>query len=327
MKLNLILKTFSLATFLFLLAGCANKGNQPANTQSFQGTKACSNNLFLQKFNCSLSRIEAAAGRGDPDAQYALGYMYFYGIGTVRDTKAAELWIKRAAAQGQPLAIRASRIMRRESTSSGDSSNYQARAEKSTVSNDMSQSSMSASNSSSRGVEDGAAAGGPVKQYKPTNVEEANHKQPDRPLNAYLPQYRKHQTAGTSSEGASTVPSSSTNQNAPQGATSPAKPTTSSRLESGILTASGKYTLQLMASIDLAAIKSFVQQHRLDKHAQYFHANFHGGTWYVLLYGNYQSAIEARAALHELPPAVRALHPWVKSYELVKKEIHSHQIG
>ncbi|WP_100622910.1 SEL1-like repeat protein [Candidatus Coxiella mudrowiae] len=47
--------------------------------------------------------------------QYALGYMYFfYGIGTVRDTDVALLWIRRAAAQEQPLAIRATQILNRK---------------------------------------------------------------------------------------------------------------------------------------------------------------------------------------------------------------------
>lgn len=46
--------------------------------------------------------------------QYALGYMYFYGIGTVRDTDVALLWIRRVAAQEQPLAIRATQILNRK---------------------------------------------------------------------------------------------------------------------------------------------------------------------------------------------------------------------
>ena len=98
------------AVFVLLLTGCSvTQGKK--TTQPFKGTRACSNNAFLQKYDCSLSKIESAAERGDPDAQYALGYMYFYGVGTVRDTKAAKLWIRLAAAQGQPLAIKATHIL------------------------------------------------------------------------------------------------------------------------------------------------------------------------------------------------------------------------
>jgi len=59
------------------------------------------------KYNCDIERIQAAAEDGDPDAQYALGYMYYYGIDTVKDQQTALLWIKRSAAQGQPLAKKA----------------------------------------------------------------------------------------------------------------------------------------------------------------------------------------------------------------------------
>ncbi|MBT8506578.1 hypothetical protein B1F79_03355 [Coxiella-like endosymbiont of Rhipicephalus sanguineus] len=98
----------------FLVGGCSRSREIIAAQQSFIGTTACSHNVFLRKYDCSLSKIELAAERGDPDVQYALGYMYFYGIGTVRNTDAALLWIRRAAAQEQPLAIRATQILNRK---------------------------------------------------------------------------------------------------------------------------------------------------------------------------------------------------------------------
>jgi len=68
---------------------------------------ACARNKYLMRYGCSIHRIQYAAEGGEPDAQYALGYMYYYGINTPRDQQAAELWIRRAAAQRQPLAIKA----------------------------------------------------------------------------------------------------------------------------------------------------------------------------------------------------------------------------
>lgn len=43
---------------------------------------------------------------GDPNSQYALGYLYYYGLGTVEDQLKAEFWFNEAAMQGQPLAKR-----------------------------------------------------------------------------------------------------------------------------------------------------------------------------------------------------------------------------
>lgn len=293
------------AMMVLLITGCSKSGSSPS--QSFQGTKACSSNIFLQKYNCSLSAIESAAERGDPDAQYALGYMYFYGIGTVRDTRAAQLWIRRAAAQGQPLAVRATNMIGRKG------SGYSSTGTQS--------SNIGSSTHASMGSEDGAAAGGPVPQYKSTNIEEANKKTPSKPLTDYLPAYK--QRHATPAHDTLKKKSSETDSTPAQ------NPTTSplSRAETELMAAKGAYTLQLMASVDLQGIRDFVKQQGIEKKAKYFHAQYRGNTWYVLLYGNYGSLSQAHAALNNLPHAVRALHPWVKSTNVVKHEIASHQIG
>lgn len=39
------------------------------------------------------------ATNGDAEAQYAVGYMYYYGYGVAQDTDVGYFWIKRSAAQ------------------------------------------------------------------------------------------------------------------------------------------------------------------------------------------------------------------------------------
>lgn len=87
---------------VFSLAACSK-----SNQQSTHAMSACSGDPYLMKYNCSVSKVQHAAADGDADAQYALGYMYYYGLDTVRDQDNAKLWISRSAAQGQPLAKRA----------------------------------------------------------------------------------------------------------------------------------------------------------------------------------------------------------------------------
>jgi hypothetical protein len=307
-----------IAVAALILSGCSKNG-APNSSQSFQGTKACSSNIFLQKYNCSLSKIEAAAERGDPDAQYALGYMYFYGIGTVRDPKAAQLWIHRSASQGQPLAIKAGHIITHKDGSGatyGPQSSSNGKVE------------MGSS-------EDGASAGGPVPQYKSTNIDEANKKAPSKPLTDYLPAYKQSHSSSPVQDtlkkkpGETDAPAQAQTPPADAGkaTTSQRQSTPMSRAETELMQAKGAYTLQLMASVDLQAIKDFLNQHQLNGNAKYFHASYRGNTWYVLLYGNYASLAQAHVALNSLPPAVKALHPWVKSTEIVKKEINLHRIG
>jgi DamX protein len=293
------------ASIVLVMTGCSKQGQ--STSQSFQGTTACSNNIFLQKYNCSLSKIESAAERGDPDAQYALGYMYFYGIGTVRDPKAGQLWIRRAAAQGQPLAIKATNMINRNQNigMGGGVRQGSARGMENSTSNSGSSDNNSRPSAKNTQSEDGAATGGPVPQYKPTNIDAASKQTPSKPLTDYLPAYKKDSSAPPANSSGSPM----------------------SQAETQLLQAKGAYTLQLMASVDLNAVKSFLDQNQLHHKAKYFQADYHGNTWYVLLYGNYASLSQARMALHQLPPAVKALHPWVKSVQVVKQEIQARRIG
>lgn len=98
------------------IAGCSSHQNNvspPANgepvrpSSSFASSSVCSNNAFLQKYQCSSTLISQAARSGDPDAQYALGYLYYYGIGVTQDRQTGLVWIRKAASQGQPVAQQA----------------------------------------------------------------------------------------------------------------------------------------------------------------------------------------------------------------------------
>jgi len=54
---------------------------------------------------------------GNPDAEYGVGYMYYYGLGVAQDTVVGYFWIKRAADQRYITAIKAlERIDSKEET-------------------------------------------------------------------------------------------------------------------------------------------------------------------------------------------------------------------
>lgn len=58
--------------------------------------------------------VKAHAQAGDPDAQYAWGYMLYYGkSGIAQNKQEAMLWFHKAASKGQPQAIQALEIIRR----------------------------------------------------------------------------------------------------------------------------------------------------------------------------------------------------------------------
>ena len=69
-------------------------------------------NFQVQNYRQSFIRLLPEAKAGQPDAQYAIGYMYYYGQGVIENRKKAFYWIERAANGGQPDAVRAIKILR-----------------------------------------------------------------------------------------------------------------------------------------------------------------------------------------------------------------------
>ena len=55
----------------------------------------------------AMQQLLPLACDGVPDAQYAVGYMYYYGLGVAQDTDVGYFWIRRAANQRYLTAIRA----------------------------------------------------------------------------------------------------------------------------------------------------------------------------------------------------------------------------
>ena len=87
---NLLIVVF----FISALAGCAVTGarNLREGIDSFR----------LEEYRKAFIRLKPLAQKGLPDAQYAVGYMYYYGKGVVEDRKKAWFWINAAANLGQP---------------------------------------------------------------------------------------------------------------------------------------------------------------------------------------------------------------------------------
>lgn len=85
-----------------LLSGCVTSGyNLNEGIKSFQ----------VQNYRQAFIRLKPEAEKGQPDAEYAVGYMYYYGQGVVEDRKKAWYWINCAAHAGQPDALVAIQIL------------------------------------------------------------------------------------------------------------------------------------------------------------------------------------------------------------------------
>lgn len=70
------------------------------------------NSFRVQDYRQAFLRLKPEAERGQPDAQYAVGYMYYYGQGVVENRKFADYWINKAAEAGQSEALAAKKILK-----------------------------------------------------------------------------------------------------------------------------------------------------------------------------------------------------------------------
>ena len=65
-----------------------------------------------QNYLDAYKQLLPLAEKGNADAQYAIGYMYFYGKGVKQDPYEAKKWMQLAAAQNQALAIQALSVIK-----------------------------------------------------------------------------------------------------------------------------------------------------------------------------------------------------------------------
>lgn len=97
-------RSFSCAVMIFLAiiaTGCVKEG-------AFNEGK---DNFVAGDYHQAFDHLMPAAKRGNAEAQYAVGYMYFYGLGTVQNRDSAFHWMNKAAEQGQPQARQAISVL------------------------------------------------------------------------------------------------------------------------------------------------------------------------------------------------------------------------
>jgi len=72
-----------------------------------RGIKAFS----VQNYQTAYRYLLPEAKNGNKEAQYAIGYLYFYGFGVVENHAKARYWMEKAAASGHPKAVKALRLI------------------------------------------------------------------------------------------------------------------------------------------------------------------------------------------------------------------------
>lgn len=102
------------SVFAAMLAGCSGSNEvkpetvNAGSTAQFMKAKAA---YLAYDFSVAFPLMLKEAGSGNSDAQYAVGYMYFYGQGIGIDYDESLKWIRKAAEQGNSKAFRALAIV------------------------------------------------------------------------------------------------------------------------------------------------------------------------------------------------------------------------
>lgn len=105
-----------------LMTGCVtNKKTAPGTPPQQIMSPATASELEQGKrlfqdgyYKRALRVLLPLAAEGSMEAQYAVGYMYYYGLGSPQDTESGYFWIKRSADQHFQPAINALTIIQQQ---------------------------------------------------------------------------------------------------------------------------------------------------------------------------------------------------------------------
>lgn len=273
-----------------------------------EGTKTSSSGAAL-----SFDQIKMAAENGDADAQYALGYMYYYGkSGAPKDNAEAKKWIGKAASQKQPQAVKALELMSKQASAANQitSTTPTTQPSSSTVQSAPSQ-------QDQKPVAEAQKSNNYIATKTKSAPENANNANKENDLRQKIAEENqetlvdmRHQAKPIAETEKSTA-----SENNETDTTKEVKQKPSAKISSA--ETSKKFTLQLLGSYhkDLA-LKELHAKHLSGK-AHVYQTKYNNKDWYVLLYGQYSSRNEAESAAKSLEATMKQ-KPWVKPVSTIQ---------
>jgi DamX protein len=269
----------------------------------------------------SFDQIKTAAQSGDADAQYALGYMYYYGkSGAPKDPSEAKKWISKAASQKQPQAEKALALMNKQQNGqvspnqgyANQATNDQKSSERQTPPV-VNQSNQSNSRSNLADKTPSATKESELRQSienenKMTLVDTRNQ-------NATPPSKESRVASIQAASEQSTA--AEQQQEAKETVKDKAKETIKPKSVSVSEKQSGNFTLQLLGSYHRDLVAKELKSKHLENKANIYQTTFNNKDWFVLLYGRYDSKVQANEAAKSLESKLD-LKPWVKPTATIK---------
>ncbi|MCU7880766.1 MAG: SEL1-like repeat protein [Candidatus Thiodiazotropha sp. (ex Lucinoma aequizonata)] len=97
----------SLLSGLVVLSGCSTTPDDKGEKDSVTILQEAHRAYNIKAYKKVFGLIIPLATAGNDRAEYALGYLYYYGLGIEKNDRQAMHWIQRAAAQGNRKAQKA----------------------------------------------------------------------------------------------------------------------------------------------------------------------------------------------------------------------------
>lgn len=97
-------RTIHVVALALALGACASQPTAPDGGSRFDLAREA---FLAENYDRAFTLMAAEAEMNNAEAQYALGYMYYNGLGTQPDVDKALKWIRAAAQAGEPKAVEA----------------------------------------------------------------------------------------------------------------------------------------------------------------------------------------------------------------------------
>jgi TPR repeat protein len=98
---NLILWLF---TAILITAGCSSTPTFSNDSEQFIAAKEA---FLKHQYVLAATLLEPLSIKGNDQAQYTLGYLYYYGLGVTKNSELAKKWIISSASKGNKMALKA----------------------------------------------------------------------------------------------------------------------------------------------------------------------------------------------------------------------------
>ncbi|MHB1946867.1 MAG: SPOR domain-containing protein [Gammaproteobacteria bacterium] len=256
--------------------------------------------LFIDgEYKSAFRRLLPAAVCGNPEAQYAVGYMYYYGYGVSQDSESGIFWMTKSAEQGYRPAIKALAIIRRGPICEGPCRNGCTTVPIRRIYKEE--------DSVMRSLDNHAYQPQPVhlKKTYSTYLKQAGYTLNDHPVAPVVP--AKNEVKKVEAKNSQDHP---VLVRQPEATVATKKPSFTS-----LAAQSKQYALQLFGSYELKDAKNIQDELELQNNAHIYHTKNKDKDWYVLTYGQYASAALAKQAKGKLPEAVADLEPWIRKLD------------